>query len=68
MTMILKLNLDMLKMCLHAENELPSSCGSKVTARTDRHMDMQTDKPDWNYYLSAYADGKNVKESVGSYT
>ena len=65
MTLILKLDLDMVKMCLYAKNELPSSNGSKVTVHTDtwthrqlRHTDTQTDRPDWNYYLSAYADGK----------
>ena len=42
-TLILKLDLDMVKMCLYAENEIPSHSGSKVIAQTDRHTDRQTD-------------------------
>ena len=65
MTLILKLGLDMVKMYLYAENELPSCIGSKVIAWTDRHTDRQTDtqtdRPYWNYYLSAYADGNNAR-------
>ena len=32
MTLILKLDLDMVKMCLHTKNEVPSYSGSKVIA------------------------------------
>ena len=37
MTLILKLDLDMIKVYLYTENELPSICGSKVTAQANRH-------------------------------
>ena len=43
MTLILKFDLDIFKMYLYAKNELPSSCGSKVTAQTDTHKHRQTD-------------------------
>ena len=52
MTLILKLDLEMVKMYLYSENEIPSYSSSKVIIWTDR--------PDWNYYLSAHADGNNV--------
>ena len=48
MTLTLKLDLVMVKMYFYAENELPYCSNSKVTV-TGRH----TDRPDWNYYLSA---------------
>ena len=65
MTMILKLGLDVVKMYLYTENKFPSYSGSRVMALTDRQTDRHTDRqthihrPDWNYYLSAYAGGKN---------
>ena len=59
MTFILKLDLDMVKMYLYTDNEVPSYCNSKVIVWTDRQKRRQTDRPEWNYYLSAYADGKN---------
>ena len=79
MTLILKLNLDMIKMYLYTKNEVPSFSSSKVIAWTDTQTDTQKDtqtdtqtdtqkdtqtdtqthRPDWNYYLSANADGKN---------
>ena len=43
MTLILKLDLDMIKMYLHTENELSMLRGSKVIAWTDRNTDRQTD-------------------------
>ena len=42
MTLVLKLDLDMVKMYLHTKNEVPSYSGSKVIAGTDRHTDRQT--------------------------
>ena len=42
MTLILKLDLDMVKMYLHAKNEVSMSSGSKVIAWTDRNTDRQT--------------------------
>ena len=39
MTLILKLDLDMVKMYLHTKNEVSMSRGSKVKAWTDRHTD-----------------------------
>ena len=44
MTLVLKLDLDMVMMCLHTENEVPIYSGSKVIASTDRHTDRRTDK------------------------
>ena len=41
MTLILKLDLDVVTMYLHAENEI-SSCGSKVTAQSEQ-TDRSTD-------------------------
>ena len=43
MTLILKLDLDMVKMYLHTENDIPSFNGSKIIAWTDRQTDKQTD-------------------------
>ena len=60
MTLILNLDLDMVKMYLYAKFEIPSISHSKVTAWTDT----QTDRPDWNYYLSAYADGNKFYTHV----
>ena len=48
MTLILNLDLDMVKMYLYAKNEITNYSGSKV---------IQTDRPNWDYYLSTYADG-----------
>ena len=39
MTLILKLNLDMVKVYLHAKNEVPSYSSSKAIVCTDRHTD-----------------------------
>ena len=46
MTLILKLDIDMVKMYLHPKNEVPMSRGSKVIALTDRktQIDRQTDR------------------------
>ena len=41
MTLILKLNVDMVKMYLHIKNEVSISSGSKT--QTDRHTDTQRD-------------------------
>ena len=43
MTLILKLDLDMVKTYLYTENEVPSYSGSKVIAWTDRQTDRWTD-------------------------
>ena len=43
MTLILKLDLDMVKMYLHTKNEVPMWSGSKVIVWTDCHTDGQTD-------------------------
>ena len=40
-TLILKLDLDMVKMYLHNKNKVPSYSGSKVIARTDRQTRMK---------------------------
>ena len=42
MTLILKLDLDIIKMYLHTKNEVSSSRHSKVIARTDRQTHRQT--------------------------
>ena len=42
MTLILKIDLDMVKMYLHTKNEVSMSRGSKVIAYTDRNTDRQT--------------------------
>ena len=50
MTLILKLNLDMVKMYHHTKNEVSMSTGSKVIVQTDTHThththtDRQTDR------------------------
>ena len=63
MTLILKFNLDMVKMYLYTKNEVPSCSGSEVIAWTDTQTDTQpheqADWPEWNYYLSTYEDDKN---------
>ena len=41
--MILKLDLDLIKIYLHAKNEVLSYSSSKVIVQTDRHSDRQTD-------------------------
>ena len=57
MTLILKLDLDMVKMYLHSKNEVFMSRGSKVIAWTDRNPDTQTDRQNRKHYLLAYAGG-----------
>ena len=41
MTLLLKVDLDIVKMYLCTENEIPSFSGSKVTSRTERNTDTQ---------------------------
>ena len=57
----------MIKMHLYTKKEGPSFSCSKVIAWTDT----QTDRPNWNYYLSTYADGNKMyiysDLSLGSY-
>ena len=43
MTLILKYDLDMVKMYLHTKNEVPSYSSSKVIAWTDRQTYTETD-------------------------
>ena len=43
MTLILKLDLDMIKMYLHTKNEVPMWSSSNVIVWADRHTDRQTD-------------------------
>ena len=67
MTLILKVDLDMVQMYLHAKNKVSNSRHSKVIAWTDRHTDTQTqrqgdtqtDRHDWRHYLPAYAGGND---------
>ena len=40
MTLVLKFDLDMVKMYLYVENKFPSYSRSKVIARTDKHSDL----------------------------
>ena len=57
MTLILKLDLDMVRMYLHTKNEVSMSSGSKVIVctggHTDRHTDRQTDTTENITYLQA---------------
>ena len=55
MILILKHDLDMVKIYLYAENELPSYGSSKVRARTNRQTHLTEII---TYALSAYVDGK----------
>ena len=67
MTLILKLDLDMVKMYLYTKNEISMSRGSKVIAWTDIHTDWQTDtqthrqthRHDWKHYQPIYGGGNN---------
>ena len=43
MTLILRVDLDIVKMYHHTKNEVSMSTGSKVIAQTDKHTDRQTD-------------------------
>ena len=47
MTLILKLDLDMIKMYLYTKNEVCSFSSSKVIASTDTQTDMQTHRQTW---------------------
>ena len=59
MTLILKLDLDIVKMYHHMKNEVSMSTGSKVIARTDRQTDTHTHTHthDKNITSTAYAGG-----------
>ena len=50
MTLILKLDLDMVKIYMHTKNEVSMWRSSKVIAWIDR----QTHRHDWKYYLPRY--------------
>lgn len=56
MTLILKLDLDMIKMYHHTKNDVSMLNHSKVIAWTYRQMDTQTLE---KHYISAYAGGNN---------
>ena len=43
MTLILKLDLDIVQIYLHAKNEIPGEKAKKVMARRDRRTDIQPD-------------------------
>ena len=58
MALILKLDLVMVKMYPHAENEVLIFSYSRVFG-LHRQTETQTDRPEWHYYLSTYADGNN---------
>ena len=67
MTLVLKLDLDIIKMYVCIENEVPTFSGSSyhLNRHTDRQMDRQTDRQaDRQTRLkllpTAYADGKYV--------
>ena len=45
MTLILNLDLGMVKMYLHTKNEVSMSSSSKVIALTDRNTNRNTDRP-----------------------
>jgi len=57
MTLILDLDLDVLKMYLHTKNEVCRSRHSTVRAQTGQ-TDTQTDWRDWWYYHPSLAGGK----------
>ena len=44
MTLVLKLNLDIIKMYVCTKNEVPTFSGSKVIIRTDSQTDRWTDR------------------------
>ena len=44
MTLVLKLDLDMVRMYLHTKNEVSMSSGSKFIVCTDGHTDRHTDR------------------------
>ena len=62
MTLILKLDLDMVKMYHHTKDEVYMSTHSKDVARTDRQTDMDTHthRHDENITATAYAGGNKM--------
>ena len=42
-TLVLQLDLDMVKMYLHTQNEVPNVCGSQVITLRHRQINKQTD-------------------------
>ena len=68
MTLVLKHNLNIVKMYVYTENEAPTFNGSKLTAWTDTQTHKQTHRQmhrlDWNYYLSVYADSKYLSRGT----
>ena len=58
MTLILKPDLDILKMYHHTKNKVSISIASKVIAQTDTQTDSQTHTHDENINSTTYAGGK----------
>ena len=56
-TLILKLDLDMVKMYHHTKNEVSMSTGSKVITQTDTDRHTHTHRHDENITSTAYAGG-----------
>ena len=79
MTLILKLDLDMVKMYLQAKNEVKrfksyslnrqkhrqtdTQTHRHTDRQTDRHTGRQTDRHDRKHYLPAYAGGNNLMKT-----
>ena len=61
MTLILKLDLDIVKMYHHTKNEVSMSTGSKVIARTEQHTHRHTRRHYENITSTAYVGGKNLE-------
>ena len=59
MTLILKPDLDIVKMYHHTKNKVSISTGSKVIAQTDTHTHRHTHRHDENITSTAYAGGNN---------
>ena len=67
MTLILKLDLDMVELYLYTKNEVSMSRDSNIIAWTDKNTERQThtDRQTWpKNYLSAYAFGNKNANSV----
>ena len=69
MTLVLKLDLDIIKVYVCTKNEVPTFCSSKVIIWTDtqtdgqadKQTDRQTERQTWLKLLpTTYADGNNT--------
>ena len=65
MTLVLKLDLDMVKMYQYTKNEVSMSRHSKVIAQTDRQTDTHTDR---QYENITFPHSRPVKRIVLSYS